>query len=229
MRAVVAATLVLATAPAFAQPKTGPGSGSAAPVATGTVTGTVKVSETTGTAVPNVPVVVYVVGPTPAADKPQTSQIVQLNKTFNPDLLAVTVGDSVSFPNKDTNLHNVFSPNPKFDLGSLKKGESGDPKQFKKPGVVDVYCNIHPQMAATILVLPNRHHTATKSGTYELKGIPPGDWTIFAYARRATKPVSMKIKVVAGATATANLSIVRGPEQPHADKYGGGYGGTYKP
>jgi plastocyanin len=227
MRALVA-TLVLAASPALAQPKTGSGSG--APVAaTGAVTGTVKVTETNGTAVANVPVVVYVVGPAPAADKPQTASIVQLNKAFNPDLLAVTVGDSVTFPNKDTNLHNVFSPNPKFDLGSLKRGEAGDPKQFKKPGVVDVYCNIHPQMAATILVLPNRHHTATKSGTYKLEGIPPGEWTIFAYARRATKPVSMKIKVVAGATATANLAVVRGAEQPHTNKYGGGYDGSYKP
>ena len=229
MRALLVAAIVLPSfvaAPVAAQPKQGPGS--AAPPATGTVTGTVKVTETNGTAVANVPVVVYVVGPTPAADKPVTAEIVQLNKAFNPDLLAVTVGDSVTFPNKDTNLHNVFSPNPKFDLGSLKRGESGDPKQFKKPGVVDVYCNIHPQMAATILVLPNRHHTSTKSGTFELKGIPPGDWTIFAYARRATKPVSMKIKVTAGGTATANLAVVRGAEQPHANKYGGGYDGYNK-
>ena len=223
MRALVPIAVLLSAATATAQPKT-PGT---PPAETGTVTGTVKVTETNGTAVANVPVVVYVVGPT-TADKPQTAKIVQQNKAFNPDLLAVTVGDSVTFPNSDTSLHNVFSPNPKFDLGSLKRGESGDPKQFKKPGVVDVYCNIHPQMAATILVLPNRHHTTTTKNTFELKGVPAGEWTIFAYARRATKPVSLKIKVVPGGTVTANLAVVRGPEQPHQNKYGSGYDGYTK-
>jgi plastocyanin len=217
--------LALLSTPALAQPK---GSG-APPPSTGSVIGKVKITETDGKEAKDVPVVVYVVGPAPTGDKPQTSKIVQRDKAFNPDLLAVTVGDSVTFPNQDSNLHNVFSPNPKFDLGSLKKGEGGDPKQFKNPGVVDVYCNIHPQMAATILVLPNRHHVAAKSGgTFRLEGVPAGDWTIFAYARRATKPVSMKIKVTAGAAATADLSITRGPEQPHQNKFGGNYEGYKK-
>lgn len=200
----------------------------AAEPTTGSVTGTVKVSETNGSAVTDASIVVYVVGPPlPADNKSRASQIVQKNKTFVPDLVAITVGDTVSFPNQDTGLHNVFSPNPKFDLGSLKKGEDGGAKKFDVAGVVDVYCNIHPQMAATILVLPNRFHTATKTGSFELTGIPPGDWTVFAYTRRATKPASLKVKVVGGEKATANLSLVRGLETPHDNKYGGKYSSGY--
>ena len=51
--------------------------------------------------------------------------------------------------------------------------------------------DIHPEMAATILVLPNRRHTQIAAdGSYAIDGVPPGTWTVFAYTRRATKPVS---------------------------------------
>ena len=64
-----------------------------------------------------------------------------------------------TFPNGDPFLHNVFSQSAtrKFDLGSFKLHDEKT-KDFPSPGVVDVYCNIHPEMAATILVLPNRRH-----------------------------------------------------------------------
>src|SRR5690606_19296734 len=100
------------------------------------------------------------------------------------------------------------SPARKFDLGSFKKGESKD-KSFEKPGVVDVYCNIHPEMAATILVLPNTRHTRAKpDGSYMIDGVPPGTWTVFAYARRAAKPASAKVTVGASGDATVNLALV---------------------
>ena len=151
--------------------------------------------------------------------------IEQKGRRFVPDLVGVTVGDKVEFPNRDPFLHNVFSQSPprKFDLGSFKKGESKD-RKFENPGVVEVYCNIHPEMAATILVLPNRRHTrAGADGKFVLDGVPPGTWTVFAYTRRATKPASAKVTVAAGADATIELALVRGAEQPHANKYGEKY------
>ncbi|MEO8702571.1 MAG: hypothetical protein ABI867_21180 [Kofleriaceae bacterium] len=195
------------------------------------VSGTVKVSETSGTAVTNAEIVVYVVGPADAVKPaPKQVQIEQKNRTFIPDLVAVTLNDTVVFPNRDPGYHNVFSPKPKFDLGTLKKGEGSEkPQKFEKPGVIDVYCNIHPEMAATILVLPNRHHTHTSSGKFELKGVPPGKWKLFAYTRRA-KPVSVDIEVPAtGAAVLKDLALVRGAEPPHPDKYGGKYSGKGYP
>lgn len=219
VRLALIISIVVGASPVAAQPRKG--SGAPPPPATGTVSGSVKVTDTDGKVV-STSVVVYIVGPTPPADKPQTAKIIQLNKAFDPDLIAVTVGDSVTFPNKDSNLHNVFSPNPKFDLGSLKNGEGGS-RTFSKPGVVDVYCNIHPQMAATILVLPNRHHTVTKTGTYTLSNIPVGEWTIYAYTRRVTKPMMKKIKVVAGEKVATDLAVVRGPEPKHQNLHGEEY------
>jgi hypothetical protein len=82
-------------------------------------------------------------------------------------------------------------------------------------------------MAATILVLPNRRHTlARPDGRFALEGVPPGDWTVFAYTRRATKPTSAKVTVTAGADTTVDLAIVRGAEPAHLNKYGEKYHDT---
>jgi hypothetical protein len=139
----------------------------------------------------------------------------------------------VSFPNSDPFLHNVFSQSAprKFDLGSFKKGDAKT-KDFPNPGVVDIYCNIHPEMAATILVLPNRRHARVGAdGSYAIEGVPVGTWTVFAYTRRAQKPVSARATVEEGKDAHVDLALVRGPESEHLNKYGEKYhdaGGTYR-
>jgi plastocyanin len=193
--------------------------------AAGRVVGKVTVSDADGKpAVTDV--IVYVVGfnETPATNKPAAS-VAQKGRKFVPDLVAVTVGQSVSFPNADAFLHNVFSQSStrKFDLGSFKKGESKE-KSFETLGVVDVYCNIHPEMAATILVLPNTRHTRAKpDGSFAIDGVPPGTWTVFAYTRRAAKPASAKVTVAAEGDAAVTLSITRGAEPPHVNKFGEKY------
>jgi plastocyanin len=132
------------------------GRGMAAPAAvagpTGRVVGTVRVTDPGGAQIPaqsGADVIVYVVGFSEPAGKDVTT-IEQKGRKFVPDLIAITVGEKVSFPNEDPFLHNVFSQSPprKFDLGSFKKGDSKD-RTFPDLGVIDVYCNIHPEMAAT--------------------------------------------------------------------------------
>jgi plastocyanin len=196
---------------------------------TGRVVGKVLVTEADGKPSAGGEVIVYVVGSIQPPGSPSTPgpqvKIEQKGRTFVPDLVAVTVGDTVTFPNSDPFLHNVFSQSGtrRFDLGSFKKGDHKE-KEFPTPGVVDVYCNIHPEMAATILVLPNRHHThTTPDGRFTLEGIPPGDWTLFAYTRRAAKPVSARVSVKAGADTTVDVSLQRGAEPPHLNKYGEKY------
>jgi plastocyanin len=160
-------------------------------------------------------------------------KIVQKERKFVPDLVAITAGQDVSFPNGDPFLHNVFSQSSarRFDLGSFKKGDTKS-KDFPNAGVVDVYCNIHPEMAATILVLPNRRHTRPDAeGNFVIEGVPPGTWQVFAYTRRAQKPVSAKVTIAGGQDVTVNLALVRGAEPEHLNKYGEKYhdaGGTYR-
>jgi plastocyanin len=191
----------------------------------GAIAGKVTVTESDGSPA-MADVVVYVTGFSEPRDPHATPvTITQKERKFVPDLVAITVGESVTFPNGDPFLHNVFSQSGsrRFDLGSFKKGDSKS-KDFPSAGVIDVYCNIHPEMAATILVLPNRHHVrASDDGTYLLDGVPPGGWTVFAYTRRTVKPAIARVTVVAGQTAKIDLALVRGAEPEHENKYGEHY------
>ena len=190
---------------------------------TGSISGTVTVERPEG--IKPGPVLVYLVGfeEPPASATPR---IVQKDRSFLPDLVAVTAGQSVAFPNSDPILHNVFSPTParRFDLGSYRKGESRT-RSFPKPGVIDVFCNIHPGMSATIVVLPNRRFAfASAAGAFTIEGVPPGTWTVFAYSRRARTPVSTRVAVTAGTAAQVGLALEEiARDFSHKNKYGETY------
>jgi plastocyanin len=84
------------------------------------------------------------------------------NKQFSPRALAVPVGAAVNFPNYDPIYHNLFSvssPN-QFDLGLYKGGQSKK-KSFDAPGIIRVFCNVHPQMTATIVIANTPYFTTT--------------------------------------------------------------------
>jgi plastocyanin len=219
MRTAVVLVALLVAGAARADSGTGTG--------TGSVTGTVEVTGADGKPADAAGVIVYVVGFDEAA--PETAAVIaQHGKRFVPDLVAVTVGQEVSFPNQDAILHNVFSRSATrpFDLGQYKKGVA-KAKSFPKKGVVDVFCNIHPEMAATILVLPNRAHTTARAdGTFTLTGVPAGTWQVFAYTRLAVKPGSATVTVTAGGEATVQLEVARGPDPGHRNKFGEAYRGT---
>ena len=128
--------------------------------------------------------------------------------------------------------HNVFSLSPtrSFDLGQYQKGEART-REFPKTGVVEVYCNIHPQMAATILVLPNRRYSVTDAaGRFHIEGVPPGNWTLFAYDRLAAQPVKTQVAVTAGGNVDLDLRIDETRDLTHTNKFGQAYrsDGAYK-
>lgn len=190
---------------------------------TGRVVGKVTITDADGTQA-NADAIIYVVG-FKEPPGPTSTQVAQKDRRFVPDLVAITVGEHITFPNQDPFLHNVFSQSAtrKFDLGSFKRGDAKD-KDFRDPGVVDVYCNIHPSMAATILVLPNRRHTHRRGdGTYTIEGVPAGTWQVFAYTRRATRPAQAPVTVVAGQDTTVDLALTRGAAPDHLNKYGEKY------
>jgi plastocyanin len=118
----------------------------------------------------------------------------QQNLEFIPRVLPIPVGSTVLFPNNDKVDHNVFSMSrtKKFTLGSYKPGES-QTVVFDKPGIVELRCDVHAEMAAYILVMKNLYFAVTdKKGNFEipdsgylqqvgLEGIadlPPGKYTV---------------------------------------------------
>jgi plastocyanin len=136
------------------------------------------------------------------------ASISQRDESFVPRVTAIPRGSTVEFPNFDPYFHNVFSLSRAltFDLGRFRKGEKRE-RVFPHAGVVKVYCHIHSEMAATIMVFDHRlYATPTSSGSFAIDTVPPGTYQLSAWHERigeTTKP----IKVVAGEDASVEFSL----------------------
>lgn len=130
-------------------------------------------------------VVVYIEGQFPP--RPITARMEQKNRRFVPDILAVPLGSTVSFPNMDAIFHNVFSlSKPKsFDLGNYSKDQTRA-VTFRTPGIVFVNCHLHPNMTAVIFVAPSPWTTTPDaSGKFALSEVPAGTHTLVAWHQNA--------------------------------------------
>ena len=124
----------------------------------------------------------------------------QKNLRFEPHILAVPVGATVDFQNGDSVAHNIFWPaisgNKKLghSLGTWPKGQSRK-FQFTTPGVVPLLCNVHPEMAAYIIVTPTPYLAQTDdAGSFTIPDIPDGNYKLTAWHegyKSQTKPVTV--------------------------------------
>lgn len=150
-----------------------------------------------------------------AADAPRGS-VAQKDETFVPHVLAVLRGTTVDFPNSDEVFHNVFSLSSAraFDLGRYPRGSSR-PVTFEKAGRVDVFCHIHSDMSAIVLVLDNPFYAAPDAkGHFVIDSVPPGDYTVIGFHERI-KPVQQRVHVVAGETVKTVFTIpILTPDAP---------------
>ena len=116
---------------------------------------------------------------------------------FRPLVLPVLVGTSVDFPNSDEVFHNVFSySKPKeFDLGRYPKGQRKR-VLFDEVGVVNIYCDIHAYMYATVLVLDNPYFAVPDDdGQYEIPNVRPGTYKLgFWYGRKEVDSRTITIR-----------------------------------
>lgn len=153
----------------------------------------------------------------------------QENRQFLPRVLVAPKGTNVQFPNMDALFHNVFSvtPDNSFDLGSYPKGESKG-ITVSKPGVISVYCNMHPEMIGYILVVPNGNYArAGKDGFFRLQNVPVGRHRIVAWAPDA-KPVVAEAEVTESEPVTVELELKKGRSGLHLKKDGLPYGSYEK-
>jgi len=124
---------------------------------------------------------------------PRRAQMVQKDHHFQPHVVAVPVGSTVEFPNRDPIYHNAFSTfsGQPFDTGLYKPGTSVR-EVFKSPGIVRVFCNIHPTMSAIIAVLPTPWYVLSgPTGKFSIPDVPPGEYRLRIYYERA-RPENLK-------------------------------------
>ena len=139
----------------------------------------------------------------PPAEHPRLNQF---QMVFRPLVLAVTAGTTVDFPNSDNLFHNVFSYSQprEFDLGRYPRGEMKSVR-FDKPGIVNVFCDIHSYMYATILVFDHPYFAVPDDeGNFTLPNVPEGRYTL-AYWYGRKKLESKRVTVRAGEISTVTF------------------------
>jgi plastocyanin len=132
----------------------------------------------------------------------------QRDEMFAPHVLPILLGSTVEFPNDDPLFHDVFSLSSarSFDLQRYPQGTSRA-VTFNKAGVVEVFCHIHADMSAYIIVLDNPFFVVPDpQGHFALDGVPPGDYRLVAWYERS-HPVTMPIHVDAGRTSLRDVRI----------------------
>lgn len=177
--------------------------------------------------------VVIWLDPVNAASVPKTRKTAPLrmeqkDKKFIPHILAAPVGATVRFPNLDPIFHSVFSnfSGQIFDFGLYAPGSSRN-ITFTRPGVVRIFCNIHPTMSAVIVVVRSSWFAVSDaSGSFTIHDVPPGDYRLGVFHERATEEtlhgLARRIQISSQDLTLPPMAISETGylDTPHRNKYG---------
>jgi len=154
----------------------------------------------------------------------------QKNKMFEPHMLVVTKGSTVDFPNLDPWFHNVFSlfNGKRFDLGLYEAGTTRT-VHFDREGVSYIFCNIHPEMSAVVVVLPSQYFAIPdKQGEFSISSVPAGRYTLHVWNEHALPAAlqalsrAVDVSPTSHAVGTIHIQVTTAPTQ-HKNKYGQDY------
>jgi len=142
-------------------------------------------------------------------------EVSQSGRQFQPLVSVVTVGTAVSFPNRDTVRHHVysFSPTKKFEI-KLYVGTPASPVVFDRAGIAVLGCNIHDTMVAWVVVVDTPWFGRTGTdGRLQLPQVPAGSYrlrtwhpSLVAGAPAAEQPLRVEPATV---SATVRLAGAR--------------------
>ena len=136
-------------------------------------------------------VVVYIKSGLENRSFPTPTQTVELDQAgchYNPHIVALMVNQPLAIVNSDQTTHNIH-PTPANNRDWNKSQPPGAEKitdSFAHEEVaIPVKCNVHSWMKAYIAVLKTPYFQVTKAdGTFEIKNLPPGDYTIAAWQEK---------------------------------------------
>jgi hypothetical protein len=139
----------------------------------------------------------------PAASAPPTDAVMldQQGCEYHPHVVGVQTGQPIKIRNSDETLHNIHprpTVNAEFNIGQPRKGMESEKSFDKQEVMIPVGCDVHPWMRSYISVVSHPYFAVTKDdGTYEIKGLPAGDYEVEAYHEKL-KTQTQKVTVKDG-------------------------------
>jgi plastocyanin len=132
---------------------------------------------------------------------------------YHPHVMGVMTGQNIKIMNSDPTTHNIHpSPNP--SSGNREWNESQAPqaaaleKTFGREEIMlPVKCNQHPWMRMFVSVVKTPFYAVSGTdGKYELKGLPPGDYTL-AFVHEKFGEKTQKVTLAAKDSKTVDISF----------------------
>ena len=133
---------------------------------------------------------------------------------YEPHVFGVIVGQPVEIHNSDPTLHNVHAipkANDEFNFGQQPKTPPMT-RTFAEPEIgVSFRCDVHGWMRAYANVVTHPFFAVTgEDGTFEIKGLPPGTYTIEAWHERLGTQTQQVTISEASPSVTASMSFKPG-------------------
>jgi plastocyanin len=161
----------------------------------------------------------------------RVQRIIQKHKQFVPHMVIVPVGGEVEFPNLDPFFHNVFSlfEGKRFDLGLYEAGSTRTVR-FDRAGVCYIFCNIHSEMGAVVIVLGTPYFAISNSdGKISISGVPPGRYQMDLWSEKASpdelKSLGRLVNIDENVASLGRIQLSgKNPfVEQHLNKYGAPY------
>jgi plastocyanin len=167
----------------------------------------------------------------PGPHERRVQRMLQKRKRFVPHMVIIPVGGEVEFPNLDPFFHNVFSlfEGKRFDLGLYEAGSTRKVK-FDRAGVCYLFCNIHPEMGAVVIVLATPYSAISNiDGKIEIPGVSPGRYQMDMWSEKASpdelKSLVRIVNIDENAVSLGRIQLSGENKffEQHLNKYGAPY------
>jgi plastocyanin len=142
------------------------------------------------------------------------AQLDQNGCHYAPHVMGVQVNQKLSITNSDATQHNIH-PTPKLNPEwnqTQANGAAPIEKTFGRPEVlIPVKCNQHPWMKAYIGVMKTPFFAVSaKDGAFEIKGVPPGKYTVVAWREGGANGTEKTLEVTVPANGAAKADFAFG-------------------
>jgi plastocyanin len=144
--------------------------------------------------------------PTPVSSEPVV--IDQRACVYRPRVVGARVGQTLQVRNSDDLIHNVHSLTEKGNAFNISEPKAGMVQSFKLKDaeILRIKCDVHRWMTTYVGIVGNPYFAVSNDGgNFEIANVPPGSYTIRAW-HELYGPVTQRVAVRAGATATINFS-----------------------